>query len=193
MSDPNMSQDDFDRLLRWFGPDRGISGKKYLETHERLTRLFHFNGCNRPEDLADEVMNRVAKKPPSLENPNSDHIAVLLGFGRNVLHEYWRERAFIDEACDLSEEPSGTDETAIKELWALGLEICLGRLGDNNRVFLLEYYHYEPGGKISHRRTMAEVRHTTLNALRLKACRLKSVVADCLRRGLQSGDMTGVQ
>jgi hypothetical protein len=188
-----MSQGDFDQLLQWFGPDRDISAKKYLETHERLTRLFHIKGCNRPEDLADEVMDRVAKKLPSLRTPDPDHIAVLLGFARNVLHEYWRERAPFEEMSDLSKEPSGTNETALKEMRALCLENCLGKLGDNNRYLLLEYYQYETGGKIRHRKAMAEVRDTTLNALRLKACRLKSVVTDCVKRCFQSGGMTGVR
>jgi hypothetical protein len=189
----NMSQDDFDRLLQWFGPDRGMSGKKYLETHEKLTRLFHFNGCNRPEDLADEVMNRVAKKPPSLENPNSDHIAVLLGFGRNVLHEYWRERARFDEARDLREEPSGMDESTLKELQAQCLDGCLEQLGEDAKYLLLEYHEYEPGEKIRHRKAMAEARHMTLNALRLRACRWKSVLADCVRSCFHSSGATRVQ
>jgi hypothetical protein len=53
-----MSQDDFYRLLQWFGPDRDASAKKYLEAHGNLTRYFRFNYCECPEDLADEVMNR---------------------------------------------------------------------------------------------------------------------------------------
>lgn len=188
-----MSQDDFDRLLQWFGPDRGISGKKYLETHEKLTRLFHFNGCNRPEDLADEVMNRVAKKPPSLSNPNGGHVAVLIGFARKVLHEYWREKALFEELSDRCEERSSTDETTLKEIMDLCLENCLGRLGDNNKHLLLEYHQYGLGEKVKHRKAMAEDRRTTLNALRLKACRLKSEVGDCVKRCSQSGGTTRVQ
>jgi hypothetical protein len=187
----NIPPDDFDRLLRWFGPDRDISAKKYLEAHERLTRWFHFKGCNRPEDLADEVVDRVAKKLPP---PNPDHIALLLGYARNVLHEHWRERIRFDEERDPSEEPAGMDETALNEMLARCLDNCLERLPQkDDRQLLLEYHKYELGGKIQWRKAMAAARHTTLNALRLKACRLKSVVADCVKRCCQSGGETEVQ
>jgi len=187
-----LSQDDFDLLLKWFGPDRDASAKKYLEAHERLTRLFRFNGCNRPEDLADEVMDRIAKKPPALDNPNV-HIAVLLGYARNVLREHWRERTLVGEERDINEKPSVAGETAIKEISGRCLDGCLERLGEADRRFVLEYHKYEPGGKITHRKAMAEKRQTTLNALRLKASRLKSLVATCVKRCVHSDGRIGTQ
>jgi hypothetical protein len=193
----NMSQDDFDRLLQWFGPDRDISAKKYLGAHERLTRLFQLRGCNGPEDLADQVMDRVAKRldhaSPYSGIPDSDRIAVLLGFGRHVLQEYWRKRELFGEEFDPDEEPLCVDETVLKETRARCLDSCLGTLPEDDRRLLLQYHEYEPHGKIEHRKAMAEERRTTLNALRLKACRLKSVVADCVKRCCQSEGMTGVQ
>ena len=65
----NISRDDFDRLLLWFRPNRDVSAKNYVKTHERLTGPFHFKGCNRPEDLADEVTDRVAKRLPWRSQP----------------------------------------------------------------------------------------------------------------------------
>jgi len=187
----NLSQGDFDRLLNWFGPDRDISAEKYLGTHERLTRWFHFKGCDCPEDLADEVMDRVAKKLPC---PNPDHIAVLLGFARYVFLEYLRKREdLVSEERDWGEDTSGMDQAATKEMRARCLDRCLGRLGDGDRQLILEYHEYEPGAKIKYRKAMAQARHTTLNALRLKACRVKSVVTDCVKDCFQSGGMTGVQ
>jgi len=185
-----MSQEEFDRLLRWLGPDRDSSAKKYLESHERLTRLFYLRGCSRPEDLADEVMDRVAKKPPPLE-PSLDQIAVLLGYARNVLHEYWRQAPF-GEDREPSEEPC-MDETVLKETLSRCLDGCRDRLPEDDRHLLLQYHGYEPGGKIAHRQAMAKERQTTLNALRLKVCRLTSVVGECVKRCCESGSITGVQ
>jgi hypothetical protein len=185
-----MSKEEFDRLLEWFGPDRDTSAEKYVEAHARLTRLFHFDGCNRPEDLADEVMNRVARRSPP---PYSDHIAVLLGFARFVRLEYRVEKMRFVQGLDPGEEPSGADETALKETRARCVDSCLESLPEDDRQLLREYYEYEPGAKIQRRKAMAEARHTTLNALRLKACRLKSVVAPCVKRCFQSDGITGVQ
>jgi hypothetical protein len=60
-----MSPEDFEQLLQWLGPDRDLSAKKYVELHAHLSRWFYFQGCRWPEDLADEVWNRIAKKLPS--------------------------------------------------------------------------------------------------------------------------------
>jgi DNA-directed RNA polymerase specialized sigma24 family protein len=187
----NMSQDDFERLLQWFGPDRDASAKKYVDSHERLTRFFHFKGCNRPEDLADEVMNRVASKPPTLRQ-GSDHIAVLLGFAYNVLREYWRERERSGEETDQA-APPGIDESTPNEMRAGCLDRCLAMLPEDEKQFLLEYHEYEPGAKIGHRKAMARGQRMTLNALRLKACRLKCAVGDCVERCCQSGAGAEVQ
>jgi len=186
----NMSQDNLERLLNWFGQDRDVSAKKYLETHERLTRWFYFKGCDCPEDLADEVMDRVAKKLPP---PKQDRIAVLLGFAGYVFMEYIHDRNRFIEEHDWGEDSSDTDETVVKEMRARCLDGCLEKLPKkDDRQFLLEYHKYEPGGKIHWRKAMAQARHTTLNALRLRSCRLKSVVGECVRNCFQSGGMTGV-
>jgi Bacterial dnaA protein len=71
----NMSPEDFERLLLWLGPDRDLSAKKYTELHAHLSRWFYFQGCRWPEDLADEVWNRIAKKLPSFVTPDKDPAA----------------------------------------------------------------------------------------------------------------------
>jgi hypothetical protein len=68
----DMSPEDFERLLQWLGPDPDLSAKKYTELHVRLSRWFYFQGCRWPEDLADEVWNRIAKKLPSFVTPDKD-------------------------------------------------------------------------------------------------------------------------
>jgi len=69
-----MSPEDFERLLQWLGPDRDLSTKKYVELHARLSRWFYFQGCRWPEDLADEVWNRIAKKLPGFATPDKDPV-----------------------------------------------------------------------------------------------------------------------
>jgi hypothetical protein len=184
-----ISQDDFDRLLDWFGPDRGASADQYLAAHCKLTVFLRYNYCNRPEDLADETMNRVAKKlPPIVEGRG--HIDVLRGFARNVLKEYWDddELQLAEEISDQVPSPTGKpSEIDEKEIRSACLDKCVAALPE--RELLLEYHSYEPGAKIAHRKAMAEARRLTLNALRLKACHLKRAVAECVKRCCQSGGL----
>src|ERR1022692_3766041 len=72
----DMSSEDFERLLQWLGPDRDVSSKKYVELHANLSRWFYFQGCHWPEDLADEVWNRIAKKLPSSVTPEKGPIPI---------------------------------------------------------------------------------------------------------------------
>jgi DNA-directed RNA polymerase specialized sigma24 family protein len=179
----DMSPEEFDRLLAWFAPDRDAAAKMYLAAHKNLTRFFQFNYCNRPEDLTDEVMNRVSKKVPPLRE-GLDHIAVLRGFARHVLKEYRRSPDW--HAEDLSgEDPapvvtaSGIDDAEIR---SRNLQTCLAGLPERDGQLLVEYYKYEPSAKIAHRQAMAKAQQMTLNALRLKVSRLKSIVEKCVKR-----------
>jgi DNA-directed RNA polymerase specialized sigma24 family protein len=186
-----MSQEDFDRLLQWFGPDRDASARKYLEAHGKLSRYFRFNYCDCPEDLADEVMNRVARKTPPLWQGRS-HTDVLLGFAHYVLKEYMRRSAcFVDglgPGEGMNETRRGDFEASAaeeKEIRAKCIDTCLAKLPEGDHQLLLEYHKYERGAKSAHRKAMAEARGITLNALRLKASRLKADLGDCVRRCCQ--------
>jgi len=39
-----------------------VAGEKYIALRTRLTDLFAWQCCDSPEDLADEALNRVARK-----------------------------------------------------------------------------------------------------------------------------------
>ena len=59
------------------------------------------------------------------------------------------------------------------------MEVCLSSLADTTRSFIIEYFKEDDGTKIPHRKHMAEEMNTSLNALRLRASRLKREVARC--------------
>ena len=177
MSDSaSLSQDDFDRLLQWLGSDRDTAAAKYREVHRKLTRLFAFKGCNCPEDLADEVIDRVAKKLPDLPPQEAgDPNRVFYAFSKFVYLEHSRERIPIDASVNFD----GRDEDADLEKQHQCLDLCLEKLEKADRHLLLLYYRYSPGEKIPHRRAIAEEQQIGMNALRIKICRLRS-----RRRGL---------
>src|SRR5262245_21687271 len=59
---PDMTPEEFDRLLLWLNPDRDKAGEKYEWIRKRLIKIFVCRGCNVPEELADKTINRVARK-----------------------------------------------------------------------------------------------------------------------------------
>lgn len=175
--------DDFDELLDWLHPDREQAGKKYEDIRRRLVRIFVHRGCTLAEDLADETINRVLKKVREIRtnfNPSDDPALYFYGVGRNVYREYLKRRP--EPALPPPDE--GTDdETPEYEC----LEKCLGLLSPSNRELILEYYGDEEGTKIDRRKKLAERFGMALNALRIRAHRirldLKRCVLECLKEG----------
>jgi len=51
----------FLKLIRWLD-DNDDSGHRYLEIRRRLVVYFDRKNCQAPEDLADETLDRVARR-----------------------------------------------------------------------------------------------------------------------------------
>jgi len=68
MAKPNLKRDwqpdkaAFDRLLAWLDEGTDSRGERYLEMRERLVDYFGRRSCHSPEDLADDTLNRVARR-----------------------------------------------------------------------------------------------------------------------------------
>jgi hypothetical protein len=186
-----LSKEAFDRLLQWLGPDAEEAGMKYQETHRKLVRLFGFKGCDCPEDLADEVIDRVAQKLLSGELPpkrSEDVTTVFYGLVKFVHFEHLKE-----SSRDKFMTPIAVPEEIDVEKQHRCLDRCKGRLDENDRNFLLDYYRYVPGQKIQHRKSIAEQMRLAPNALRIRACRLRSAIKECVVRCVQSGNSAWVQ
>lgn len=181
-----LTQEAFDKLLATLGPDRESAGSKYLEVRSNLIRFFEWRGCAFPEDHADETINRVAKRVAEgeeIRNPT----CYFLGAARMLLLEIHKERA--KERQALSELANA--ETASYEFEELEprvecLERCLASLSAENRELILQYYHGEKGEKIETRKRLSERFGMQINALRMRAVRLREklllCVSDCLKK-----------
>lgn len=52
----------FRRLLNWLDEGTDSGGQKYLEMRQRLVTYFDRKSCTTPDELADEVLNRIARR-----------------------------------------------------------------------------------------------------------------------------------
>src|ERR1700733_8405478 len=73
-------------LLLALDPDQDSAGRKYIALRNRLVDLFAWQQCEDPEELADETLNRIARKLS--ENQVIQNVAsYALGVARMMVHE----------------------------------------------------------------------------------------------------------
>jgi DNA-directed RNA polymerase specialized sigma24 family protein len=158
----------------------------------RLARYFDRRNCPSPDDLADETLNRVARKleeKGEIVGASPAHYCyivakfVFLEFGRRSEHN----QTSLDDNPGTSRVmaglavPSRPDEDALaKEKLFDCLERCLGKLQPEDRELILDYYRGEQRAKIERRSILAARLGLTTNALSIRACRLRSRLEICV-------------
>lgn len=182
-----LTQESFDELLAWLNADREQAARKYEAVRSRLIRIFIHRGCVTAEDLADNVMNQVARKVHEVrEYYIGDPALYFYGVARNIFSEYCKTRpdtvALVPET--LSAPPVEMFEPSEPEQDCL--DKCLDKLTPHNRELLLEYYRESEGGKIEHHKEMARRLGVAVNALRIRMCRLRATVKECMRECLSA-------
>ena len=166
----------FDRLLAWLDPDREEAGRKHEAIRKRLIKIFVCRGSNISEELADNTIDRVARKietilPTYVGDPANYFSAV----ATNILHESVRKEK---APRVLPPVPVPTDEEK-EELYAR-METCMQKLSEFDRDLVLSYYQLEKREKIEHRRKLAEQLGMGMNALRIRACRTRTALQECM-------------
>lgn len=188
-----LSQEAFDKLLACLHPDRDRAAEKYEATRQKLITFFEIRGSLSPEDHADETINRVARKlEEGKEIYASDALIYFYGVARNVLKEHWdRPGRDSDSMDDLAsgkgpfQDPElAKEEEAARLLLERRLECleqCLQKLPRETRELITDYYQGDKGIKVKNRNRLAEKLGMPLNALRIKACRLRAKLEDCVK------------
>jgi hypothetical protein len=178
----SMSPEDFARFLEKLSSDAEEAGRVYTRLHRRLVGFFGLKGIADPMTAADEALDRAAIKIVA-GAPVPDVGKYCLGFARNIAMERWRLeqretsvfQRFIESLCD------GSDEE-IERIHHL-LKPCFGQLGNKEQKLLLAYCQIIRGrARAEHRRRLAENMKTTVQGLRMHVTRLRTVLADCVRK-----------
>jgi DNA-directed RNA polymerase specialized sigma24 family protein len=183
----------FERLLARLDSDRDVAAQKYEDIRRKLMLFFESRGCLIPEESADETFNRVARKlSEGVEVRAADPASYCYGIARNVLQEYWdqpsRSRASMEDLTRTgrhAEHPDQVTEKRLKreklELEIECLERCIEGLPEGNRTLIIRYYEGDSGAKIRCRRMLAEQLGIPINALRIRALRIREKLEDCLK------------
>jgi DNA-directed RNA polymerase specialized sigma24 family protein len=178
----------FDRLLEWLDGGVDSHGDTYLEMRRQL--VSYFEQRNRPmaDDLADETLNRIARtlerdgtiltRPPARYCYTVARFVLLEDVRRGYAH--LRLRHTMMKSADPSVtgawrlEPEETVE--IQEHRLECLERCLQQLTPDQRTLVMEYHRDSRRQKIVRRREMAERLGITMNALSIRAGRIRTAL-----------------
>jgi DNA-directed RNA polymerase specialized sigma24 family protein len=195
-----LTEEAFNKLLTQLDTDRERAGEKYEWMRLKLMKFFEWRGCLPPEEYTDKVIDRVAKKIAEGEDIRaSDPYVYFHGVARFVVMERWREPEREQESLDEmppSLSPSeNPEELKERELAKAQLEKrldcmnhCLDKLPPESRDMILQYHQGEGGAKIKNRKEMAARLQMPLNALRIRAHRirdrLEACVEDCASKSL---------
>jgi len=172
-----LTQELFDELLSWLNSDREQAGQEYEDIRRRLIKLFTCRNCPEPEDLADETINRVANKVKEIKDHFVGPRAPYFYAVANKVHQEYLRRKPVPV-----QPPAQTSKDI--ELEYACLEQCMERQTPANRRLVLEYYRGEKKAKIDNRKRLAEQYGIALNALRIRAHRIRSALQECVENCL---------
>lgn len=172
----SLTQGAFDLLLAQLDADRNQAGTKYESLRHKLVKFFQWRGCGFPEDLADETLNRVARNLERGEDVR--HLAgYCAGIARHVFLESLRALRHEEELQGVAyPSPTGQDEDPRQEC----LERCLRRVSLENSQLIMEYYRGDEQARIEARRILAARLGIPMNALRIRAHRIRLRLQDCV-------------
>ncbi|HEX8922039.1 MAG TPA: hypothetical protein VF766_11215 [Pyrinomonadaceae bacterium] len=178
-----LTQTALDSLLAWLDPvDRDAAGAKYETIRTRLIKIFTCRGCSEAEDLADETINRVISKLAEVaEGYQGDPALFFYGVAKRVQQEY--ERKKFKPAAQLPAAAAGATDEVEREYECL--EKCMQAIPQNQRELVLQYYQEDKRAKIDNRRQLAQKLGIAVNALRIRAHRIRSALHKCVETCLE--------
>lgn len=169
-----LNRESFESLLQWLHSDREQAGKRYEDIRGRLIKIFGSRGCAEPDILADETINRVAKRVDEIsETYTGDPALYFYGVANKIYMEQLRKQKPIERL------PPVPDLDDYEEEYVC-LEGCIGHLPARSRDLVLQYYEHEQQDKIVQHQRLAERLGIGLNALRIRAHRARLVLRKCI-------------
>jgi len=187
--EPGLTQVAFTRLLQWLDDGIDSHGERYLEMRRRL--VAYFDRRNRPaaDELADETLNRVGRTLEKSEvitvTPPARYCYVVARFV--LLEDIRRGRRSVPvdqpgaAAVTQGGWPTESDDDAVvREQRLECLDRCLLKLKTDQRDLVVEYYRDAKRQRIDRRRAMAERLGISMNALGIRACRIRGILETCV-------------
>lgn len=174
----SLTQEQFDRLLAWLDADKDKAGQRYNWIQYRLIKIFASRGSTTPEDLADQTMDRVGLKLAEIQETYAGNpVNYFYGVAKNVFRESLHKEK---HPIAIEPTPVSADEDEERDLSCL--EKCMTKLPQSDRDLVLAYYQEERKAKIDNRKQLAQKLGLGMNALRIRACRIRAALQQCMEK-----------
>ena len=182
-----LTSESLEALLLFLDSDRDRAGVQYEVIRRRLVRLFEWRGFGNSEDLADETINRVARRiQEGTEVRSADPYGYFCGvahlLSKEVARRAARERAALEreewQPAPPADEPEDDDRRAC-------LRHCLLGLPNDQRTLVLRYHQEED--HIRSRQALSEELGIPMNALRIRVHRIRRKLEECVQECLRAG------
>lgn len=184
--------DSFNELLAWLNPDRDSAARMYEEIRRDLIKVFGWNKCIDPEGMADETFDRAAKKARQLKDSfEGNRKLFFYGVANNLIKEYRKTvRSYVSlDEVEIAESPPTNFDEETAEVREECLRICLLELKVEKRDLLIAYYAKEKRAKIDQRAEMAQRLGVSIETLRVRMCRIRSELVECIEHCLDGRAM----
>lgn len=176
-----LTKEAYDKLLACFSPDEHEASKQLLLAYLKLVRFFEWHKCDSPELCADNTIDRAARRIDEGEGIDN-----LMGYLYGIANYVFMETLKPPDPVPLPVEPTTPHpfepqpEDEEREARLRCLDICLEELQADDRVVILGYYQEEKRAKINFRKQMADRLGVGLNALRIRAYRIRTMLEECV-------------
>lgn len=177
-----LSPEAFAQFLLLLSSDPDEAGRLYTRLHEKLACFFNLRGISDPVNAADETIDRAAiRVAAGASVPDVNRYCS--GIARNIARERFRRaqredstfQRFMEELADYSDEQVVRIERLLKP--------CFEQLAPEDQSLLLAYCQVLHGrARAEHRRKLAETLGSTVLALRMRVARLRSHLAECVKK-----------
>lgn len=155
------------------------SAAEYEAMRRKLVKFFEWRGARPAEDLADITIDRVARKLGQGEEIR-ELPAYFYSVAKLVMLESGRREAREsgELPVQLAAPPEVDASTGLTECF----KECLTRQPAEARRLILDYYEEDKSAKFDHRRQLAERLGVQMNALRIRVCRIRADIEQCIRK-----------
>lgn len=150
----------------------------------RIVTYFDRKNCLNPDDLADDVLNRVGRRLEEEGEIRTESPAkYCYTVARFVFMEQLRSPVLREvplENIDLRAGDEKADLALEREAGLKCLEHCSNAIDPAQRDLIIRYYSGEKGEKIANRKQIADNLGVSLNALAIRAFRIREKLANCI-------------
>lgn len=178
-----LTSEGFEKFLAVLAREREAAGEQYELVRLKLVKYFELRMTANPDDLADETIDRVARRLAGGERIASPEVMrYVYGVARNVLLESWKSE---QRQKKIVEFPQPANDDFDRELGDLQLDCfqeCLGQISPDSRGLLLRYYQHTGRAKIDDRLVLARQLGVEVNALRIRIHRIKGELQRCTEK-----------